>query len=165
MAYRMDFIQELNLWTKGDVFQGKVMVGLGLLLVLTIPLLSKKENTLSNGMLIPISLLLLVNLGYGSYLLYSRPKHLELVTGSFHINPKEALQAELAKMQADNKNYARLKPIWAVLIIVSVIASFLIKNDYYKGISLGLLCLSVGFLLIDSFLHHRLDNCLKILNI
>lgn len=159
----MDFLQGLNSWAKGDALQGKIMVGIGLLLILTLPFLFKSEYTLVKGMLIPLCLLTIANLGYGSFLLYSRPKHIEITTKLYRQNPRETTQRELSKMQTDNKSYAVIRQIWAVVIIVSVLAFFLFQNEYFKGVSLGLLCLSAAFLLLDTFLHYRLKPYLEIL--
>lgn len=163
MVYNMDFLQQLNVWAKGDALQGKIMVGTGLLLALALPLLFKKEYPLFNGMFIPVCLLVLVNLGYGGFLLYSRPKHVAITSQLYQQNARETVQTELQKAQTDNKNYTLLKPIWTVLIIISVLAFFFINNEYFKGASLGMICLSVGFLLIDTFLHYRLKPYLDML--
>ncbi|WP_025298812.1 hypothetical protein [Niabella soli] len=158
----MDFLQQLNVWAKGDALQGKIMVGTGLLLALALPFLFKKEYPLFNGMFIPICLLVLVNLGYGGFLLYSRPKHVESISKLYQQNPRETVKKELQKARTDNKNYTLLKPIWAMLIIISALAFFFINNEYFKGASLGMICLSVGFLLIDTFLHYRLIPYLEL---
>jgi len=159
----MYFLQGLNSWAKGDALQGKIMVGIGLLLVLTLPFLFKSEYTLLKGMLIPLCLLTIANLGYGSFLLYSRPKHIEITTELYQRDPQKAIQKELDKMQVDNKSYTVIRQIWAVVIIVSVLAFFTLQNEYFKGLCLGLLCLSVVFLLLDTFLHYRLRPYLEFL--
>jgi hypothetical protein len=114
MVYKMDFLQGLNLWAKGDALQGKIMVGIGLLLVLALPFLFKSEYTLVKGMLIPICLLMIANLGYGSFLLYSRPKHIATTTKLYQQNPQETIQKEPNKAQTDNKSYAVIRQIWAL---------------------------------------------------
>ncbi|MCW3160170.1 hypothetical protein [Chryseobacterium oryctis] len=159
----MEFLRALTVWAKGDAQQGKIMLGIGLLLVLFLYLILKSENQLLNGMLIPVGLLLIGNLGYGSYLLYSRAKHIATTTELYQQNPKETIQKELTKMQADSKSYTMIKRVWAVLIVISVIAFFFLKNDYFKGLALGFLCLSVSFLLLDTLLHQRLKPYVEIL--
>ena len=159
----MEFLQGLSVWAKGDALQGKIMVGVGLLLALLLPFLIKSQNRIFNGMLIPICLLLIANLGYGSYLLYSRAKHIATTTELYKQNPQETIQKELTKMQADSKSYTMIKRVWVVLIVIAVVAFIFLKNDYFKGLALGFLCLSVSFLLLDTFLHQRLKPYVEIL--
>lgn len=158
----MEFLPTLNLWAKGDAIQGKFMIGFGLLLALCLFFIFKSQNTFFKGMLIPICIITLVCLGYGSFLTYSRPQHIKTTTELYQQNPKETLQKELTKAQTDAKNYGNLIPIWAILIVLTLVAYFIINNEYYKGLSIGFLCLFVGFLLIDSILHHRLKPYLQI---
>lgn len=49
-VYNMEFLQELSIWTKGDALQGKIMVGIGLILVLCLIFGFKYENPLLKGM-------------------------------------------------------------------------------------------------------------------
>jgi hypothetical protein len=159
----MSFIPYTKEWVKGEILQGKVMVVAGLLLVLCLFFIFKNENTVLKGMFMPIALLMVLNLGYGSFVLYSRPKHLEVISKLYQQNRQEAIQKELIKAQADNKNYTTIKPIWAIFIVTSTIIFFFIKNEYYKGLTLGLIFLFVSFLLIDTLLHHRLKPYLEVL--
>lgn len=159
----MSLITYTKEWVKGEILQGKVMVVAGLLLILFLFFIFKNENTVLKGMFIPIALLMVLNLGYGSFVLYSRPKHLEVISKLYQQNKQKAIQKELIKVQADNRNYTIIKPIWAMFIIASTIIFFFIKNEYYKGLALGLIFLFVSFLLIDSLLHHRLKPYLEAL--
>jgi len=66
------------------------------------------------------------------------------------------VQSELKKALTGNKNYTTFKPIWAILIVVSVGLFFFFTKEYYKGLSLGLMILFIVFVIIDSLLHNRL---------
>jgi len=160
-VYNMEFLQELSIWTKGDALQGKIMVGIGLILVLCLIFGFKYENPLLKGMFIPICLLTAASLGYGSFLTYSRAKHLNTVTEQYRHNPKETVKMALGKAQSDHKIYIILKIVWSALLILSVLIFLFTVKEYYKGLILGLFCLFVGFLLIETFLHSRLTHCFE----
>ena len=71
----MDFIEYINSWVRAEVLQGKIMIGVGFMLLIAFITVFKSENVLLKGTLIPMGLLLAVLLGYGGYILKSRPAH------------------------------------------------------------------------------------------
>lgn len=153
----MDLIQHLQTYTKEDISQGKWMIAISILIIFPICiLLIKTSNSLQKGMLIPLGFLFLMNVGYGGYLLVSKPKHLQQTEKSFQIKSKETIENEVAKIKANDKNYTMIKYVWAGLLFVSVICFFVFNKEYFKGLSLGFAIMFMGMLLIDAFLHHSL---------
>jgi hypothetical protein len=161
----MDFVENLQTWVKGDITQGKWMIGIAILIILPICVLfTKTSNSFQKGMLIPLGLLFLMNVGYGGYLLFSKPKHLEQTEKSFQLKSQETIENEIAKIKADDKSYIMTKYIWGGLLFLSVVCSFILKKDYFQGLSLGLIVMFFGMLLIDTLLHYRLKTYLIALN-
>ena len=155
----MDFIPHLQTWTKADIIQGKWMIGIAFFILLPLCiLLIKANNPLQKGMLIPLGLLFLMNVGYGSYLLISKPKYATESKAQFQLNAGETIKNEVAKIKADDKSYTMTKYTWAGLFILSVVCFFIFKKDYFQGLSLGFAIMFLGMLLIDVFLHHRLGK-------
>lgn len=160
----MDFTQHLQVWSKGDIIQGKCMIGIALFIILPIcVLLIKSGNPLQRGMIIPLGILFLLNVGYGGYLLFSRTKHLEQTERTSPLN-SQTIESEIAKIEADGKSYILTKYFWCSLLILSAIFFFIFTKDYFRGISLGLAIMFFGMLLIDVFLHDRLKLYLTALN-
>lgn len=160
----MDFITQLQTWTKGDITQGKWMVGIAVFILLPVAILLMKSScSHQRGMLIPVCLLFLMNVGYGGYLLFSKPKYAEERTAQFQINAEETIKTEITKIKADDRSYAMTKYIWAGLLIISVACFFVFKKEYFQGLSIGFAVLFLGLLLIDTFLHNRLKLYLAIL--
>lgn len=159
----MNFIQQLELWAKGDALQGKWMLIFGGVLIFCLIYIFKSNNPLLRGMLIPLSILMLINLGYGGFLAFYRPNHIESTILLFQKQPEETLQKELIKAQNDSKTYDILKPIWGILICICIGLFFIFSKDFYKSILLGLLVLFSGVLFVDTFLHHRLQPYLHLL--
>ena len=159
----MDIVEQVNLWAKGDALQGKIMFGLGIVVAICLIGIFKADNSILKGMIIPLSLLLLANLGYGVFLAGTRVNHAIMVTQNYEGNPQEVISKELVKAERDNKNYSAAKPIWAVLILLSLGMYFFIDREYYKGLSIGIMVLCVALIIIDTMLHHRLKPYLETL--
>lgn len=154
----MDFINQLHIWAKGDIVQGRWMVGLAILLLMpSLIIIIKSNNLLLRGMLLPIFLLVVMNLGYGGYLLLTKQKFVDQTEAKFREMPEKTLESETARLKTEDKSYTLLKYVWAVLLILSILFYFIIIKDYYKGIALGLIGMFFIMLLIDTFLHHRLN--------
>lgn len=161
----MDFIQHLQTWTKGDIIQGKWMIAIAVFILLPIAVfLMKSSHSLQKGMLIPIGLLFLMNVGYGGYLLFSKPKYAEQKTIEFQLNPKETIKNEVVKIEADSKSYTLTKYLWVGLLIVSIVCFFIFTKEYFQGLSVGFGVMFLGMLIIDMCLHYRLKYYLVVLN-
>lgn len=152
----MEFVQ-LKIWANGDAEQGKWMLSISVLLLLVIILVVRSENTLLRGMLIPISLLLLLNTSYGTYLIMNRIRYAEEINQKFKKNAQKAIAAEYKKVESEKRSYTIFRSVWAVFIVVSLIFYFIFTADYYRGLSLGFTGLFFGLLCIDTFLHYRLS--------
>ena len=160
----MDFINQLHIWAKGDTTQGRWMVGVAIVLLLPfLIIIIRSNNSLLRGMLIPICLLLIMNLGYGGYLLLAKQKVIDQTEVQFREKPEETLKSEFARVKAEDKSYIFLKSVWTMLVVLSIVLYFIFTNYYYKGLALGLIGTFFGMLLIDTFLHHRLNQYLNAL--
>ncbi|MCE7044052.1 hypothetical protein [Dyadobacter sp. CY312] len=153
----MSFIQQLQNWTKGDILQGKWMIGIAIIILLPIfILLIKSNNSLQKGMVIPLFLLFVMNICYGGYLLSSKPNHNVKTEKQFQLNAQKTVKNEINKIKVEDKSYKVTKYAWAGLLIFSVVCFYIFNQEYYQGLSLGFVVMFLGMLLIDVFLHQRL---------
>lgn len=160
----MEIIKHTTEWVNGEVLQGKIMVGIAVLLLVAWIAIFKSQHEMLRGALIPLGLMVVALGGYGSYQVVSRPNHVAKVQELAQSNPLEALQAEEAKAAKDHKAYSNLKIVWMALIVVSVILNFLWKADFSKGLGMGLIALFLTLLALDSTLHHRLQHYMSALS-
>jgi hypothetical protein len=147
--------QYLQAWVVGETLQGRIMLIAGILLSIGAVLIFKSANPLLRGALIPLILLVAMNLGYGAVLV-ARPTTSHSRADAYQIEPHQAMERELRKARRDEKYYASARPAWVVLTALSVMLFFVFKDNYFRGLSLGLTAMFFGALLIDSFLHVRL---------
>ena len=162
----MEFIEYTNIWVKSEVTQARIMIGLGLLLLFVFYSIFRSQNELLKGALIPLGLLFGVLIGYGSYILYSRPVHAKESIALYQKSTFEAIEKEKVKHINDNKTGKTLiKYVYPILMIISVIALFILESQYYKGMAIGFLLLFISTYIIDSGFVSRSDAFLAFLNI
>ena len=97
----MDLIQHTQNWVKGEVFQGKIMLAIGFVLLLAFIGIMKGDQAVLKGMIIPLGLMVLIQFGYGGMQVFYRPMHIGKVEKLIQENPQEALDKELVKAARD----------------------------------------------------------------
>ena len=152
----MDLLEYTSDWVRGEVYQGKIMLILGSLLAIVAIFIFRYNNELLKGMLIPISVIVLMLIGYGSMQISVRPKHLDEVSEIFKQDTELAVQNELIKATKDDNSYRVVSLVWLICIVILVILYFFFSDYYYKGLIIGGIGLFLSMLIIDSILHQRL---------
>lgn len=161
----MEFVEYTNNWVKSEVTQGRIMIGIGVLLLVVCYTIFRSHNELLRGALIPLGLLLLVLIGYGSYILSSRPAHAKESIARYENSKEEAIEAEKAKHINDNKaGKTLLKYVYPALMILSAIFLLILSSPYYKGMALGFVLLFVSTYVMDNGFVTRSDQFIQFLN-
>lgn len=160
----MELLDHTTAWIKGEVFQGKVMLSIGIFLLIGGVAILKSDHEILKGTLIPLGLILVLLLGYGTMQVFSRPGHITKVSQVIGENPQEALDQEYNKAVNDDKVYSRLKIVWAILIAITAGFYLVFQSHYLKGLAIGLIALFLTVLIVDSVLHYRLNIYLKAIN-
>ena len=161
----MDFIEYANNWAKSEVTQGRIMIGVGLLLLFVLYVIFRSQNEFLRGSLIPLGLLILILVGYGGYILYSRPAHVVESISLYQESTSEAIEREKIKHVNDNKaGKTLLKYVYPSLIIVSAGALLLLSSAYYQGMALGFVIVFASTYIIDNGFVTRSDAFLSFLN-
>lgn len=139
------------------------MIAIGIFLSVAFIAIYRSENQLLRGSLIPLGLLLAILLGYGSFILYSRPAHAKEIIQLYQKNPKEAVKQETTKHINDNKAGKLLIKVYPILMLLSVIALIFVSSPYYKGMALGFVLLFISTFVIDNGFVSRSDAFLLFL--
>jgi len=159
----MDFIDYTNHWVKSEVIQGKIMITFGVLLLLVFIGIIKSQNELLRGMLIPIGLMFIILIGYGGFILQSRPNHAKNSISLYQQSKKDAIDNEKSKHINDNKAGKTLMKVYPILIILCIVALLCISNPYYKGMTIGFALLFISAYIIDYGFVSRSDAFLSFL--
>jgi hypothetical protein len=157
----MNLLDYTNTWVKGEVFQGKVMLVIGVIVLIAAIAILRSDNSLLRGTLFPLGFIILIFFGYGGFQTFSRPSHINKVTEVYNENPEKAIEQELAKAQKDDRSYRNLKIVWSILIVLASLLFIIFSKDYFKGVSTGLIALFLTTLVVDSTLHYRLKIYLE----
>lgn len=146
----MDFIQQLQTWAKGDVLQGKIMLGAGVVLLISLIGIFRGESEVLRGSLIPLGLALVVLIGYGSYVIFSRQGHVQEISILYEKTPIEAIGLEINKQQKDYDSCKTLMKVYPLLMLIAVLGVIFLPSMHYKGMAMGFLLLFITAFLIDS---------------
>jgi hypothetical protein len=160
----MDFIEYMNAWVKSEILQGRIMIVIGVVLVIPYIGIWRSENEFLRGSLFPLGLLLVVLIGYGGYIIHSRPAHAKKSIEHYKTSEKEALDKERIKHLNDNKaGKTLIRFVYPALMLISVIALFIVVAPYYKGMAIGFTLLFAATYVIDSGFVSRSDSFLSYL--
>jgi len=159
----MDLIKHTAQWVNGEVLQGKIGLGTGIVIAILFFYFANFQHSFYKGMIVPFILLQMVLLGYSSFQMAMRPKHIGKVEQYLTVSREKAKQAEFEKSQKDDKVYSKLRLVWVGLFVVSLILFFLLVNDYFKGMSLGFAVFFIVAYTYDTLLHLRLKTYLSAL--
>lgn len=161
----MNNIDPITEWAKGDILQGKWMIGISIFVMLPVLIfLVKNGGSLQKGMALPLGFLFLVNLGYAGFMLSSKPQYSADIEKLYRQNPTQTFKHEYKKIKDFDRSYTLTKYLWAALLAGSVIAYFIISDGYFQGLTIGFALMFVGLLIVDVFLHSRLKVCLAALS-
>ena len=161
----MNFINFANTWSASEVLQGKIMLGLGIALLPTLFFIWRSQHLLLKGMLPPLVLLLSVLIGYGSYIIKSRPLHVKNSLSKFENSRIEAIKLEKEKHINDNKAGKKLITyVYPAMIAFGLIAVIFLSSFYWKGMALGFILLAVSTYIIDYGFVSRSDAFIEFLS-
>jgi len=160
----MNYTEYMNAWVKSELTQSKIMIGIGILLVVLLLIIYRGQSNLLKGTMIPLGLLAVVLIGYGAFIITSRPAHASKSIALYEKSKEEGKQKEIEKHINDNKAGKTLtKFVYPGFIIFSAIALLFLNSPYYKGIALGFIILFVATYIMDSGFISRSDAFLEYL--
>ncbi len=160
----MNFETYINAWTKNEVTQGRIMIGLGVLVVLSIYFIVKSNNEFFKGAIIPFAILAFIGIFYGGYIVYSRPAHAQESIIRYAQSPEKGIEEEEAKHIMDNQLGNTLLKVYPILVILSAIGLMLASTPHYKGMAVGFVLLFISTYIIDYGFISRSDKFIEFLH-
>lgn len=145
----MTFHQILQVWLKGELLQGKLMIIVGVLLFIAAIAIYRSHSELLRGSLLPLGFLVVTLIGYGGFILQSRTLHVAQSQALYESSSAEAIAKELKKHNSDNNIGKTLLKIYPILVIGSMIALVLVQGGFYKGMALGFALVFISAFIID----------------
>lgn len=144
--------------------QGRIIVGIGIVVSIALVLIFRSEHALLRGAMIPLGVLALLLVGYGGFILYSRPAHSAQSIALYESSPAEGVANEREKHINDkNAGKALMKYVYPSLVILSALALLFLAKVEYRGGALGCIFLFASTYLIDYGFVSRSDAFLAFL--
>ncbi len=159
----MDFIQQLQIWEKAELLQAKIMIGIGVVALFAFIGIFRSESELLRGMLIPLGLILVILIGYGGYILQSRPAHAKEAIALYQKDREEGIKKEIEKHETDNKAGNTLLKVYPIILLLSSLALIFVHSPYYKGMALGFALLAITTFIMDYGFVSRSNTVLEFL--
>jgi len=156
-------LEHTNNWVKGEVTQGWVMLIGGIVMAIACYYCWKADSAIIRGMLIPLILVMLIFMGYGSSLIWGRPGKAKALTTAYQQNERMTVQEEIQRLTKEGGTYSMTIKGWVVTIIVGIALYFLLSAGYYKGLGMGIAFLGLMALITDLFLSKRAANYLELI--
>ncbi len=155
----MSLLQEMQLYFKGERNTGFSLLLLAFLLLFVVFYLWKiYKEPLGFGLMIPLTFLILAGFLAAPMLVKTSIKRNERFTALLAKNKAGFLKEETTRMQKVNKNWSRLKLLWASFILLSLAVVFFWKKEFGVGLALGVLLFSSTFLILDTFAEKRAER-------
>ncbi len=160
----MDFIEYTQNWAKSEVLQGRIMIGVGVVLLIGFISILRSNHELLRGSVIPLGILIAIFIGYGGFILYSRPAHAKESIALYQKSDIEALEKEREKHINDNKaGNTLLKFVYPGMILAGLALLILAASPYFKGMGLGFALLGIAAYVMDYGFVSRSDAFLSFL--
>ena len=155
-AKRLDFIQHTMAWCKGEVFEGRMILLFGLLmLAVAVALWLSGTTPHAKGLVIPALVVSLLSISTGLNLSYKNARNIEVYQRAYAQNPDQFVQQE--KQRTDNfiQWYPYTRWGMAAVTVVGLALQLLLASPTGKAIGLGLVVLALAVLVIDYFSEER----------
>lgn len=115
------------------------------------------------SLLIPLLLAGLAFGGGGVALAARSDRQITELAARYEKEPEALVAEEAPRMAKVNANWPRLKLVWAVLIVVSLVLLMVVRREWASGLGLGLLLLSTILFFTDVFAERRAEPYTKAL--
>lgn len=152
----MDLIKHTIQWCKGEIFEGKMILLFGLLLLIITFSFWKFGYTINEkALIIPMLVLSLLHIGTGITMIYSNTHKQNDYTTSYNKEPEKFRQSELVRAQGFIKYYPLTRYFSIGLILGGFLLFVLLSKATGKSIGLCVMVLGFSVIVIDYFSEER----------
>lgn len=152
----MELIKHTIQWLKGEIFEGKMILLFGLLLlILTFCFWKFGTTTNAKAIIFPLLLLSLLHIGTGVSMITNninrQSKYIEL----HRENVEKFRQDELKRTESFIKLYPMIRYFSIAFIITGILLFTLLPSPTWKSIGLCVIILGFSLIIIDYFSEER----------
>jgi hypothetical protein len=152
----MEFIQHSLNWCKGEIFEGKLSLFFGLIILLVGLSYFKWGSTVyAKAIIWPLIIVALMAMGVGIYLIDTNSKRIVEYKAQFADNPTEFVQSEKNRTEDFIGWYPKTQKILFVLMVAGMLCMLLSHSAITRAIGIGLMLLSLYGFVLDHFSEER----------
>ncbi|MGL5014814.1 MAG: hypothetical protein ACRC6V_11060 [Bacteroidales bacterium] len=149
-------IQDTFNWYNGEIFEGKIILGFGILLIISAFLFYFFSNTPApKALLIPFLLIGLFFSMTGSVMVFSNSKKVLQVEEIYQHDSNAFVKSEIKRVE----DFQYLYPMSIAISLVSFLAAlgllYFVKNVHWQAIAITLILFGTAFAVIDYFSKER----------
>lgn len=152
----MDFIEHLINWCKGEIFEGKMSLVFGALVLCTGLAFWKWGSTpYAKVMAWPLLFVALFSIGIGLYLISANQKRIKESTLMYTNKPLELIKAEKQRTADFIRWYPITQKIFFGLMVAGMLGVMLSRLPLVRAIGLALMLVSLYVFVLDHFSEER----------
>lgn len=145
-------------WYNGEIFEGKFILGFGIILLISVLLFRIYGNmTTAKALLIPFIFIGLFFISVGAGGLFSNSKKIAKVEESYHQNKQDFINSEIKRVEDFQYLYTMSIAISLFCFLISIGLLYFVKNVQWQAIAIALIIFGTAFAVIDYFSKARAD--------
>ena len=149
-------IEETINWYNGEIFEGKFIIGFGVLLIISALLFYYLGSTPApKALLIPFLVIGCIFSAIGSNMVYSNTQKIPQAQSSFSQNEKQFITSEIKRVQDFQYLYPLSIAISLGCFLIANGLLYFVKNIHGQAIAISLILFGMAFATIDYFSKER----------
>lgn len=152
----MDFINHTVNWCEGEIFEARIFILFGILVLLVSFLFWKYGHTpATKGFIIPLLVFTVLCLAGGISMNFSNQNRIVKFQKEYSENAEQFKEKEIQRVKTFTKMYLPLKIVMTVLIIAGLLFVLFSTSFYWKSLALVLVFMGITVIVYDHFSEER----------
>ena len=152
----MEFIDHSLNWCKGEIFEGKLSLLFGLIILLVGLSYFKWGSTVyAKAMIWPLIVVAVMAMGTGIYLISTNSKRIVDYQLQYTENPNGFVQSEKERTEDFIRWYPKTQKILFVLMVIGMLCMLISHKGSIRAIGIGLMLLALYGFVLDHFSEER----------
>jgi len=152
----MNFIDDTVNWCKGEIFEGKMSLLFGMvMLILSFVYFKWGSTPGARAMFLPLLVIAILTISAGIYLVNTNQKRIPRYESQFKENPQQFLESEKMRTEDFIRWYPITQKIFFGIMIVGMLCLILSHSSIIRAIGIALMLLVLYVFVLDHFSEER----------
>ncbi len=155
----MEIINHSLNWCKGEIFEGKLSLLFGVIILLvSFSYLKWGTTVYAKAMFWPLVVVAVMAMAAGIYLMTTNSKRIMDYQAQYSENPTEFVHAEKNRTEEFISWYPKTQKILFVIMLVGMLCMLFSHGAIIRALGIGLMLLSIYGFVLDHFSEERAGN-------